>query len=605
MVNCKYQHLKRGINKKAQFCLNSREVAFYFKMLGEKKNVLKDMKIRTAFITILIISVLGMLLMVITGIQGLLFTKSQLDKVFTERYIPTKDILQIESYFKSVVIAVGELLDSPYKEEYKTKISDYKAQITNYLNEYEQTLKDEEEVKNLNFLKADISGFFHSIEQVVFLKGKTGRYDTSQKKMINMYADKISINSAKTVGNNLVAAEKMVKEAHNAVWKKVFLFIGVSLIATGILLAFSIYIILRLSKELTEVRSYLNKVAEGDFTASIQSSVMSSADEIGDVARCIGSMAQAMKVIIKSIIDESKQLKKLMDASKAEIFELDSQVQDVSATTEELSAGMEETAASTQEMNAIAQQIGTAIQSISGKATEGASNSKAISYRADDLMKNAVYSKENTDEIYHKTKARLLEAIESSKEVTKITTLSDSILQITTQTNLLALNAAIEAARAGESGKGFSVVAEEVKKLADASNLAVFEIQNVSKTVINAVEALTANAEELLSFVNNQVVKDYEMLIETGGQYNTDAVCLSDFITDFSATSQQVLASVQAVVRILEGITEANNEAASGSQNIVGKVVVISEKSNNVVKQVDQVKKIAGDLVAVVDKFKI
>lgn len=91
----------------------------------------------------------------------------------------------------------------------------------------------------------------------------------------------------------------------------------------------------------------------------------------------------------------------------------------------------------------------------------------------------------------------MAEALEQAKAVDQIRMLFQSILEITAQTHLLALNASIEAARAGESGRGFVVVANEIRKLADGSKQAVDQIQSVTQEVVQSVTNLTANAEEL------------------------------------------------------------------------------------------------------------
>ena len=111
----------------------------------------------------------------------------------------------------------------------------------------------------------------------------------------------------------------------------------------------------------------------------------------------------------------------------------------------------------------IKKQIDGAISDFAEKVEEGATSSNEISTKADSLSLQFTQAKDNTINIYNKTKDEIQEAIEASKEVEKINVLSNAILEITEQTSLLALNAAIEAARAGESGRGFAVVADEIK----------------------------------------------------------------------------------------------------------------------------------------------
>jgi len=105
-----------------------------------------------------------------------------------------------------------------------------------------------------------------------------------------------------------------------------------------------------------------------------------------------------------------------------------------------------------------------------------------------------IKSKENAEKVHKITEVKLLNAINQSKEVEKITELTDAILRISSQTNLLALNVSIEASRAGESGRGFAVVAEEIRKLAEESKDTVSEIQNISKIILD----FDSQASELL-----------------------------------------------------------------------------------------------------------
>jgi methyl-accepting chemotaxis protein len=168
---------------------------------------------------------------------------------------------------------------------------------------------------------------------------------------------------------------------------------------------------------------------------------------------------------------------------------------------------------------------------------------------------------------------------------------------------MLALNAAIEAARAGESGKGFAVVADEIRKLAENSKNTVGKIQQVVKEVMESVEGLVKDSGSILEFVDNQVVRDYEMLVKTGEQYSSDADSVNSIMAVFSDTSGQLHVSIDNMLKAIEEITHAANEGAEGTANIAEKAMGVVEKANNVITQVDKSKESAMTLKTLVSRF--
>lgn len=360
-----------------------------------------------------------------------------------------------------------------------------------------------------------------------------------------------------------------------------------------------------IAKPIVAISEHMGYLAKGDFSKSLSKDLKNMNDELGLLSIEVDKMQQEVKNIVTGIIEESKGIFNMTNGAKSDIASLNAQIEEVSATTEQLAAGMEETAASTEEMSATAHEIESAVESIAEKAQIGANDACDISKRATELRNNAFDSKNNANSIYKQTQMKLMEAVEKSKEVEKIRVLSDAILQITTQTNLLALNAAIEAARAGESGKGFAVVAEEIRKLAEDSKKAVSEIQAVTGTVLESVENLSSSSEEILDFVSGQVIKDYDMLVNAGEEYNKDALTVSSMTTDFSATSEELMASIQTIVKVINEVAEANNDAASGTQNIVQKVDIAVQKTAEVVNQTERIRNSAEKLEKMVSTFKV
>lgn len=385
------------------------------------------------------------------------------------------------------------------------------------------------------------------------------------------------------------------------------LWVLLGLIAGAVILLAAIAFVIggNIANPVVMVARHMSKLSKGDFSENLSHKMMNRNDELGLLSVEVNKMQSEVKSIVCGIMEESKTIDNLVNDAKAHISVLNAQIEDVSATTEQLAAGMEEAAALTQEMSATTSEIESRIESIAGKTQEGSKDALSISKRAMELKSNAFASKETANSVYEATQKKLLEAVQKSKAVEKIGILSGAILQITSQTNLLALNAAIEAARAGETGKGFAVVAGEIRKLAEDSKTAVAEIQSVTGTVLESVDHLALSSEEVLGFINSQVIQDYDMLVNAGEQYNRDALTINSMVSDFSTTSEELITSIRIVVQAIHEIANSNNEGAIGAQNIAEKVTIVSEKAFDTVKEAEEVKKSTERLIEMVSRFRV
>ncbi|MDF2672577.1 MAG: methyl-accepting chemotaxis protein [Clostridiales bacterium] len=390
---------------------------------------------------------------------------------------------------------------------------------------------------------------------------------------------------------------------------------GLKVLASSILTAALLFLLLSLvggliiasliSKPITIIAEHLKVISTGDFSNELSTKLINLKDELGILARSTDVMQKSIREVVKGVIAESTSVGEAVNAATKSIFELNGDIEDVSATTEELSAGMEETAASAEEMNATSSEIEKAVQSIAAKAQEGAASAADINKKATEFTEKFLLSQQSASTIFLEVKEKLEKALIESKAVEQINTLAVSILQITSQTNLLALNAAIEAARAGEAGKGFAVVADEIRKLADDSKNTVTQIQNITEKVILSVDNLSTSSNSLLTFMAKDVNRDYMTMLTVTEEYKKDAIMIDGLVTDFSATSEELAASMGNMLTAINEITSATNEGAVGTNSIAEKTGVVTKKADDVMGQTSISKESSDKLRQMVEKFKI
>lgn len=358
-------------------------------------------------------------------------------------------------------------------------------------------------------------------------------------------------------------------------------------------------------KPINILTKHLKIVAAGDFTVQLPEKLLEMGDEIGILSKAVNNMQQNQKDIIKNIIKESFDVTENMKQINMEIERLNKGMEEISSTTQQLSSTTEETAASTEEISSVSVAIEKAAESISKKTQHGyeaVSRASEMSYK---MKEKAIDSRKDIMSMYESTKKEMKRAIEKSKEVSKIHELSSAILEIVEDTNLLALNASIEATRAGEAGKGFAIVADEIRKLSNDSKDTVSRIQEVTKSILGAVDNLSSNAHEILEFIDKKVLLDYNEIVESHEEASKSFSNINDMVKDFSNTSAEIFSSIQNVSKLLEGISDSANEEASGTQNIADEVSNIADMSGDVVNLTEEAKEKSDSLVKVVSKFKI
>ena len=379
--------------------------------------------------------------------------------------------------------------------------------------------------------------------------------------------------------------------------------IGIAVVMEVILISVLTLITISIVKPLKKSLAHIEEIAQGDFSKEFEQDLLKRKDDFGQLADSLEKMRFEMNNLIGEVKSEALEITGMVQEIDTSLQALDDQIENVSATTEELAAGMEETAASSEEINAMSHEIESAAKSIAERSQDGANEADEIRERAVKIKKDTDENDRRTRSIHEEINESLIKALDDIKVVDQINVLAKSIMDITGQTNLLALNASIEAARAGEAGKGFAVVADEIRVLAEQSKAAVAHIQEVTVNVTAAVENLANDAERLLEFVGNDVVESLGGFAEMANSYNSDAANVDSLVTDFSASSEQLLASINGVMDAISDVSKTATEGATGTTDIAEKVGIVVQETEAIKQKAETTYHSAEKLQKNVERF--
>ncbi len=340
---------------------------------------------------------------------------------------------------------------------------------------------------------------------------------------------------------------------------------------------------------------------QGDLTERIS---VKSKDEIGVLAGGINNFLETLQRLIRKIKEESDKMQNSVASMNNGVINSNENVENVSAVMEELSASMQEISATVEQLNGSTKEIMQVVDNVSREMQEGNSLVEEIKQRATNIKGSTEGKKNTIQNMMDQKQADVLAAIDESKRVEDIDHLTQDILEIASQTNLLALNASIEAARAGEAGKGFAVVADEIRVLADNSRQTANDIQEISKNVVAAVERLVQNANDLIHFMQDDVMEDYKGFGDAADTYYDDAERMEVIVGSFQKNTDQLQHTMREMTEAINGISNAMSESADGVSDAASNVGELVATISGIKFEAENNMDISQQLQSEVDKFR-
>ena len=510
----------------------------------------------------------------------------------------SRQFTYINSQVLTHVMTTNSVTMDTLSEKILQDITDMEQQI----EEFGYLLSEGDERKEaLDSASAELAKYRKTVESllVTSAENKTQAYvsATSNLPMFNEHIENYMNRMLEITAQEMEQAQGQMEQSAARVPEIISVAsIALLVVVIVIMLGLRLWVIGPVKKATKQVDELVEGIRcnKGDITKRIH---VGSRDEVGRLAIAINDLVAQMQIIIRAITEGCGQ----MEEKQADII---SNVEKVNATADHtmrnlgvMSRGMQLVTGAIEGVQQDTGVLDHTVENMLEVAQNGRNYAADIKEKAGKMKVTAVESKQEATLVMKEIDTAMTESIANSRQIHKITELTEEILGIAGTTNLLALNASIEAARAGEAGRGFAVVAEEIRKLADSSRESANNIQEISNRVVESVEELSENATRLLEFMNTRVMKDYDALEDTGSNYHEAADHVDEMMNEFGQKIDELLS-------VLQNVNTANTQMEATVGDSTEKLSVVEKNNQGLQQEMKDISYAVEELAASVGQLK-
>lgn len=545
------------------------------------------------------ISCVGVLVWTLQSVIGMS------DQIVSEQVAEQEKISTLSrqfTYINSQVLTHVMTTNSVTMDTLSEKILQDIADMEQQIEEFGALLSEGDERKEaLDSASAELAKYRKTVESllVTSAENKTQAYvsATSNLPMFNEHIENYMNRMLEITAQEMEQAQGQMEQSAARVPGIISVAsIALLVVVIVIMLGLRLWVIGPVKKATKQVDELVEGIRcnKGDITKRIH---VGSRDEVGRLAIAINDLVAQMQIIIRAITEGCGQ----MEEKQADII---SNVEKVNATADHtmrnlgvMSRGMQLVTGAIEGVQQDTGVLDHTVENMLEVAQNGRNYAADIKEKAGKMKATAVESKQEATLVMKEIDTAMTESIANSRQIHKITELTEEILGIAGTTNLLALNASIEAARAGEAGRGFAVVAEEIRKLADSSRESANNIQEISNRVVESVEELSENATRLLEFMNTRVMKDYDALEDTGSNYHEAADHVDEMMNEFGQKIDELLS-------VLQNVNTANTQMEATVGDSTEKLSAVEKNNQGLQQEMKDISYAVEELAASVGQLK-
>lgn len=569
-----------------------------------KMNLLNQVRAKLIS-SFLLVAILIAIVGTIGGIEVKRVNKNA-ETMYSVNLQSVNEILSIKSNMSQIKSEVSVIMYDQNKKETdqaKKNITDMVTEDNEYIAKYEKLIMTAEEKENWTKFTDNVTKYRDARNRIIDAADLNDSNEVAKQYMIFVPVEEEMLASLDKVIEINLAAAKVASDNINLASARTNVIMTLMSIAGFIIaILLGVFISSHINKPLRKIRDYAERLAMYDFSTPI---TITRKDEFGQTGIALNKAQKNVNILVKEIMENSQDISASSEELSATAEELSLRARSIDDAIANISDGMQESSAAAEEISASVEEVDSSVNELSGKAMEGSSSSSKSKEKATEVKNNGKKAIEETRNLYAEKENKMLEVIEDGKVVDNIKVMADTIGSIAEQTNLLALNAAIEAARAGEQGKGFAVVAEEVRTLAEQSSQAVTSIQETITRVRDAFKNSIDTGNDILSFINTEVHRQFNAYMETGDQYYNDSNFVSMMSEEIAAMSEEITATVGQVSEVVQDMAQTTQKSSE-------EVTTIKESMDEATKAIEQVAltahsqaELAQRLNEMIQKFKI